>query len=925
MTNLVSTLTLQLKDDGLAAKAKADAEALKKLGASGADLKKLGAAGAELTKKLDGLAASGAKLDAFRSGSRNLKDLSTAMRTARADVAATSAAVLKADAKTTKSAQRAHTAALKREEAATAAFVEQGRAVRDLRKELLASGVGRAGRGLAIGQAMRQVQVETEAANAALHQHVRMIGNATQVATKHQRTVGPSMLGGMGGAGRAQLGRIEAGRRMIDGMGAPARAAAQAHADEVASREQTLASRKADRREAAGTIAAATSLYLGHKGKEIGLEAINSAARFDYGVRYQHIATDVSEEDQQKILVPQAKRIGQETKFSNEDVVHAQTGAMQGLPFKDAHLKAEVGAAIVDQARNYAVIMGSDMTRASEGIRAFLQNTNKDISTATKAVEAAQRGTNLVVKAAKLGGMNDEDAQDFMKFGLPTATQAGFTDVTSMALGALARRSGLRGSEAGVFVRAASSKLISPTREGREAEIMAGIDRSKYQKMPERLSEEAFEKIGKGRFGLRMSKGQRDRLGGMFRDGDLLQDEQEFTKRVSGVVAESFEKNKKGKLKAQDAQKIAKLASQFYRMSVQSTDVEGLLEAHMNSPTFTAALRNKFYTDKHGGKAGMIADHFDQLKEDREELRHVSQTPTFSSDRSKYMTKGLGGSIDNVKGAYETTVLNLGTKNAGMIQGTADAIAAFGDAISGMPDKTVQAGTAMAMIGATGTSAASALAIWGRFTGSTALTGLAGMGATAMLPVLATAALGGVIYAASDENKGIVHGGKNIDTRLDASDELPGLGGMDADVKRPNVRGIPSMLGGGAQRGAMPGVGTAGSSFGLGGAQAGNSSAVPAGPIFDTAKVDDFTAKLGEAGAKAQQLGSTQATPQIGTGPVDNLIARVTQAISLVAQLGAAVADADAGIARVNAGAGRLQGRSSASFSDGVTPGRGAP
>ncbi|MCJ2132788.1 hypothetical protein MKK69_01690 [Methylobacterium sp. J-026] len=49
----MSTLTLQLKDDGLAAKAKADAEALKKLGASGADLKKLGATEQNL-KRLSG-------------------------------------------------------------------------------------------------------------------------------------------------------------------------------------------------------------------------------------------------------------------------------------------------------------------------------------------------------------------------------------------------------------------------------------------------------------------------------------------------------------------------------------------------------------------------------------------------------------------------------------------------------------------------------------------------------------------------------------------------------------------------------------------------------------------------------------------------------------------------------------------------------
>lgn len=646
-----------------------------------------------------------------------------------------------------------------------------------------------AGRRLADGMGA-SAKAEREAQARARHE-------AEQTELRRRASASGDLIDGMGSIGRRTAEHIEQGRRVAEGMGAAGRDAREEQERHAQVKAEAQAQRRADRRDAAGTVAAGATLYAGHKGKEIGLEAINAAAEMDYAVRYQHVVTDVSEATQQRLLIPQAKRIGQETKFANRDIVEAQTTTMTGLPFKDPEVRAEVGAAMVDQARYYAVLFRADMERSSQGLRSFLQNTNKDISTPEKAITESQRATNLIVKGAKLGGMNDEDVQQYIQFGLPTATQAGFSDTTTMALAAAARRSGLKGDVAGVFVRAASSKLISPTKQGREAEIMAGIDRSKFQKMPEQVDAEAFEKIGKGRFGVSFNDSQRKRLSAMFKDGDLITDREEFIKRVSGVVGDSFDKvskgKNKGKLKAQDATKIAKLANDFYQMSVQSTDVEGLLDAHLNSPTFTTALRNKFYTDKHGGKAGILATQFEQLKQDREELLKVTKTPYFARDKAMYMTKGLGGAVDNVKGSYETNVLNWGTKNAPMVQAIADGLAATGDAIADLPDKTVQAATAFTAIAVAGGSAASSLAILGKLTGSAVLMGLAGAGAGAMLPVLGGVAVAGALYAGSDVTKGVVHGG-TPDFTMNPADELPGLdGSADKPSWAPPAMVVPNI------------------------------------------------------------------------------------------------------------------------------------
>lgn len=468
---------------------------------------------------------------------------------------------------------------------------------------------------------------------------------------------------------------------------------AQIAADEAGAKAaDARAARSANRREAVGTIVAGAGIIAAHKGKQIGLAAIESAAEMDYAVRQQHIATDVTIAKQKSLLLPQATRIGQETKFSNKDIVEAQTATMQSLPIKDVDVKAEVGAAIVDQVRNQAVILGAGMTETAETVRAFLQSTNKDISSKEKAVAEATRATNLMVRSAKLGGSSAEDVSQFIKFGVPTGKQSGFSDESMFALQAIMRRGGLRGDEAGTFLRSAASKLIAPTQKGREAEIVAGIDRSKYVTPGQEMSVENLAKFQKNRFGKDLSDDQRTRIASLLEDPDVVGKSDEFTKQVSEIVSESFDKTKGGKTKAQDASKIAKMVGDFYKMSVESTDVEGLLVAHLTNPRMTAALRNAFYTDKHGGKAGILATHGDDFGKDRQALVDVTkpENADYAGAKARYKADGLGGSIENLKGSWETLVLNIGTANENLIRFAAEGLAKGTDMFSNLSQTSQQ-------------------------------------------------------------------------------------------------------------------------------------------------------------------------------------------------------------------------------------------
>jgi hypothetical protein len=389
--------------------------------------------------------------------------------------------------------------------------------------------------------------------------------------------------------------------------------------------------------------------------------AVRSAAEFDIGVRKQRAFVDIPQGVQDALLIPQAKRIGQDTQFSNLDVVKAQTTAMQGLPSAfTPELRAEVGAAIIENVKDYALVMEADMQKSAEAIRSFLQTTNKDISTKEKAVAEATRATNLAVKTAKLGGMNDEDAQQYFKYAAATGTAAGLSDTTLGALGAVGRRGGLRGDELGVFARSVSSRLVAPTSKGLDALTAAGIDYNQYTRMPGGLSVSNLEAMSKRRFGKGFNQDQSERLAGILTDEDVVGDKEDFTKQVSAIVAEGFEKMKNGKSKAQDSAKIAKAVGDFHKLSTESVDAEGLLNAIMSNDKMSIALMNAMFSDKHGGKGKILAGKWSEFQENKRQLDDVTNDPTFAAKKATEIMAGLGGSFERLKGSVENLQLSIG-------------------------------------------------------------------------------------------------------------------------------------------------------------------------------------------------------------------------------------------------------------------------
>lgn len=283
MSTLTSTLAIRVDDDGLVGRLRADAEALKKFGASASQIKAT-AGGADLLKQFGQLQAAAGKLDGFAAASRGLDGLGARLRAARDEVGKTARALVAAERKAAffyrskasgsanysnfvgsgavaeaaaglKAARRASAVAIRAAAGVEDAFTKQRIAVRGAGREL-----ERAGTPLAdISKAQRKVQADIEAVTVAVRRQVaaheasgaaaaasgaeasrkaKAQLRATVAAGRQARadrehaeateasrraTAGRDLARGMGGAGRRQSSDIEGGRRMAEGMSRPAR------------------------------------------------------------------------------------------------------------------------------------------------------------------------------------------------------------------------------------------------------------------------------------------------------------------------------------------------------------------------------------------------------------------------------------------------------------------------------------------------------------------------------------------------------------------------------------------------------------------------------------------------------------------------------------------------------------------------------
>ncbi len=591
---------------------------------------------------------------------------------------------------------------------------------------------------------------------------------------------------GVNAAVRAQSQAFEAARAAVRGYGVPItdldrhekalkqsidattgaikrqrqeeRLAAEARARHVVTEAARL-QRSAVRREAIGAAGSVVGVAAAHRGKEVARDAISAIKEFDDAVLRQRAYADVKGPDQDR-LISQAKRIGQETQFSNVDVVRSQTTAMQGLPGFSAKVKAEVAEGIVDNVRNYATMMETDLKEGAETIRSYLTTTGKDISSKEKALDEARKATNQLVKMAKLGGMSGDDVSQFVKYSASSGTVAGLSSETLMTLGALGRRSGLRGDEMGVFVRSAASKLVAPTKKGRDALNASGIDYDSFVRMPERLDTGALERQFQTEVGKGFTPDVRARVEAVNVDKTLIADREKYVQAITSAVSPILGKRKDGEVSAQQSQIAAKATGNYYKYASQSVDTEGLLREILGGK-MTLGQLNAFFTDKHGGKGALTQNQYSEFKAVFDELKATGDDPDFAKKKSDLIMSGVAGSLENLKGSYENFTQEIGKANEGLIKFTADGLGKALDSFSKLDVTTQQVLSLGGAATAAGAGITGFVKLAGGLFGSGALTASAGeltIAAKALDAAAVRLGAGGAATAAGSTAAGVATG-----------------------------------------------------------------------------------------------------------------------------------------------------------------------
>lgn len=406
---------------------------------------------------------------------------------------------------------------------------------------------------------------------------------------------------------------------------------------------------------------------------------------FDDKRRYQKAILGLTDE-QQKPFIDQALRMGAHTPFNDIQVLEAQ------LDLAQRGVDQRFIRPIVEMAADYAQAMNAQLPEAAKTIEGILFSTGKHMTDMDTALKTAQRVVDYSVKLGKIGGLDNEDIKQFFKYGGQPGSVAGFSDPVLGAMAAMMRRSNIRGDEAGVAVRSFASHLVAPTRTGVAALQSLGVDYNKFVKTPGALSPDNLDMMVATNFGRHLTQGQRKKLSDVLTDGETIGNREDFISKVTGIVGETFDKTKKGELKASDSAKIAKVAGKFWQMSLEGIDTEGLLRAVIASNP-TIAQANAIFGAQQGGRFMSIGGKLEMFDDYVQRLATV--TEGFAKHIGEERMAGFSGALTRAEGAVKNFETAIGRANDGWATKSLDVFSAALNAVSKFDQATLEAGTAL--------------------------------------------------------------------------------------------------------------------------------------------------------------------------------------------------------------------------------------
>lgn len=573
-----------------------------------------------------------------------------------------------------------------------------------------------------LGKTLKLVEKQGAAVNAAMlkagdvttlakaRQELTRIANEFRNAQEKASRFGDALKRGGGGAGMAEQYRLAQSevRRLAaaydEARGAARRAAVEfrsAHSAARASggsggggaaaaiaptslaayaRAKAIGGRRPGAAVAGATVipfgAGAAGLAMGAYGAKRVHDAV-ADAHHDYQLAYlrQQAVLGMSP-DAQAPLLQQAIRIGQDTKFTNADIVRAQTEIGGKLP-KEFQGSGTISA-ITEATKNYALAMQVSMEEGAQAVVAWMKARGYDLSSPQAASKSAARAANQMVEFAKTSGAKHHDLLGDTKFGAAPGRVGGFSEEFSNALSAQLIRIGYEGAMAGNFVRAAAMRLSAPSNKGHAALAAAGLNFFDYVKPGVDPSAGGLDKMLQQRFGRKMAAGTFSRVKTALDDEETVKDPGAFTSTLTDILTEEFaKKNKKGGVNAMDAERIAKVVTEFFNLSTQGVDSERMMKDIIGKG-LSPALAKYLFGQEHGGRAQAL--NLAQLERDQKNFQNVPENRAQSI--ADTMQQGAQGEYLKMAGSFETFKVALGEATDGLRSFTYKGIGGFFDAMT---------------------------------------------------------------------------------------------------------------------------------------------------------------------------------------------------------------------------------------------------
>ncbi|EUB97316.1 phage tail tape measure protein, TP901 family [Rhizobium sp. CF080] len=600
MVSRTATLRLQLIDS-VSGPSKNAAGAISSINSA---LAKLGKGGSpeirRLAKQLEYLQKKAGSIEDFTATRRGFKDLATQMKAAQSNVSRLEAA-LKSASKPTAKMKADLESAKASLRSTTQAFRDQGNAVRQSERALQSYGI--AGR--------RGISSSQQAIRNEIGKTIREMRRLDQEARKP----------------KPPTPRPPPSQRPPGG-GSPAYDAVTA---------------------VGGGVVANTGKNIAQKSFFLGVD-------FNRAAEYQAALGDFKGADR-NALNRQAEKIGGDTRFSNVDVVRAQTTVLQ-RGIRDVKQILDLTQKVTD----YSLAMGVTLEEGAEAVTGSALSKRIDLQD-TKAIG---NFVDFMVWMAKNGGMSNDDVSQFVKYGGAPTTGAKLSDETMAAMGMILRRSGVRGDEAGVFARSAASKLVAPTQKGKDALAAMGIDFSKFTSI-DSMNEAGIGIMMKQKFAATLTDDMKQKVRELIQNGEftdqetgesrsVISDTGEFASQMSQILAPLFT-DKNGKMSVQDAKALSKALADYQKYSIDSVDTMGLLNAIAGAQPGIGNL-NAFFTDKQGGRANMI---FSQWAEFQRLLGMMQNVPGGIANKiGTEANQGIYGDWTKLTGTIETAMTRIG-------------------------------------------------------------------------------------------------------------------------------------------------------------------------------------------------------------------------------------------------------------------------